>query len=259
MLFLPQLRIAALGFVAMLVPGCLAAPEGFEPTTPQRPFFFPNVRTAPAGAVELEVGSDAERGERFSVPVTVRTGITEVSEVFGSWSPYGQVDLPGDDGFGPGDLFLGYRQSIGPVAEGRATGGYQVEVKLATGDEDEGLGSGEHDLFGSGILMGKRGDVVWHATYRLGATGDPDGGFELQHGLGLAAAIPLARPWVGLAEIVDLETPGLDRRELTVIVGARYVYAPNLIYDAAVVTGLSDDAPDVQLRFGLSAHLGRRR
>ncbi|MCP3919617.1 MAG: hypothetical protein GY711_29125 [bacterium] len=251
-----RFRIAAL---CLFGAGCVSSSNSFIPTTPQRPFTFPNLRTAPEGAVELEIGADVDRGERFEVPTTVRTGLTEASEVFASWSPYGQVDLPGDDGYGSGDLFLGYRESVGIVADGRATAGYQVEAKLAIADDDKELGTGEHDLFGSGILMGKRGDVEWHATYRLGAIGDPGGGFELQHGLGLTAAVPLTRPWVGIAEIADLETPGIDRRELTVLVGVRYVYASSLVFDTAFIAGLSDDAPDVQFRFGLSAHLGRRR
>ena len=51
--------------------------------------------------------------------------------------------------------------------------------------------------------------------------------------------------------------PEADDEQVLATTGIAFSPGSSIVFDAAVVTGLSDDAPDFQILFGVTTNLGR--
>ena len=238
--------------------GCKTLIHDDITATPQRPTVSSDTSTTAEGTAELESGVAIDPGDSRDIPLTLKIGLNDRTELFTSWSPYQKVDLPGTDGRGPGDVFIGTRTRLFEEKESRPSGALQLQTKLPAADEDEGLGSGEVDFFGAGILTKNLGPVTTTGFYQLGFLGEvDDDGTDLEHTFAIAASTSIGDGFSVFGEAAGIFTPEADDEQVFATTGIAFSPGSSIVFDAAVVTGLSDDAPDFQILFGVTTNLGR--
>jgi hypothetical protein len=137
---------------------------------------------------------------------------------------------------------------------------YQLQVKLPTGDEDEGLSSGATDFFGAAIATATRGELVWTGFYQLGVLGELEArSGQLEHAVALAAALPFVGPWSGFGEVAGIFLPEEEEEFGLVTLGATFARVPWRVFDIGVAFGVGADGPDAQLLLGITENLGHPR
>jgi len=235
---------------------CSTPPEDAPAATPQRPSFSSDTNTAARGSVEMETGAQVDPNDALSLPTSFRYGAGDATEVYVGLSPYEVVERPGDDGEGFGDTTVGVRHRFFTREDG-TSGALQVQAKLPTGEESEGLSSGEVDGFGAAILThvfdGGAGTTLF---YQLGLLGDPDGsGTDTEHALAFAASAPLPHGFGVFAELLGIDGPDDDPASLQA--GFTRSVLPSLVFDVSAIVGLNSDADDAVYLAGLTMNLGR--
>lgn len=259
-----SLRSTALAPALLLAFGaCIAPTQSFNEgartaATPQRPTVSSNTSTTAPGTVELETGVYLDPSTNLDTPNVLKFGVGKGSEAFIGFSPYRSTELPGDDGEGIGDVTIGWRQRFLEQHRDHPSLAWTVGAKLPTADEDEGLGSGELDVFGG--LIASYADKEFTATgfAQLALLGEPDGsGVDHQTNLALALDRPVGGGAGVFGELNLALTPERDNEALFTILGGTWSPTPGLVFDTGILVGLNDDAPDFALVFGLTRNLGR--
>lgn len=250
--------LALVALVGASLCGCLVVPADGPPATPQRPTFSSSTSTTAAGTVELESGVVIDLRDRYAIEGTLKYGAGDATELFGGWTPLQSVDTEGVDEVGIGDLVLGVRHRFADETEERPSGAVQIATKLPTADDDDGLGSGELDFFAAGIATRTFEHAATSVTgfYQLGVLGDPDGGTELEHAVALASSTSVVRDVSVFGELAAVVDNGFDQEPVFATLGATYALDASLVFDVAVVLGLSGDAPDFQVLVGLTQNFG---
>jgi hypothetical protein len=252
----PAAALALAGLAAAsLVAGCAGAPA--KPT-PQRPTFSRNTSTTAAGTLELEAGVAVDPGDTFDSPVTLKYGVSEDTELFGSMAPYVWEDFDGPNGEGVGDLYLGVRQRFIDVGAEEPTFAYQLQTKIPTAPEDQGIGSGQMDFFAAGI-MDYPIEEFWLTTfYQLGIVGEPGGDDDpdIEHGIAFASNAAIDDSLGAYGEIAGVFTPERDDEQIFTTVGLTHPLGEGTVVDAGVLVGLSRDAPDFQITLGITTNFG---
>jgi hypothetical protein len=135
-----------------------------------------------------------------------------------------------------------------------------VRVKLPTGSEDKGLGTGATDVEAGVGLIQRYGPLHWLADIGYTWVGS-SGGFELQDvvraGAGVSAPFgPNERhnAYLYLENRTHLVKGSEDRRSLSVGIGSSLDRAERVRVSGSVFVGLSDTAED----WGVYLTLGRR-
>jgi hypothetical protein len=248
-------RIAPLALAALAFASGCAGPPGRP--TPQRPTFSRNTSTTAAGTTELEAGVLYEPGDYFDSPVTLKYGIQEETELFATMGAFQWRDTPGSDGEGIGDLFVGVRQRFIDVGADEPMVAYQLKTKLPTADENEALGTGQLDFFAAGILDYPI-EQLWLTTfYELGVLGDPaNGDPDIQHGLAFASHFPIEEELGGYGELAGVFIPEHDEEKVFADAGLTYALTDGIVLDAGVAVGLSGDAANLQVLFGITTNFG---
>lgn len=242
--------------VLALLPACLAMPPDGEAVTAQRPTLSSDTATSYEGTFEVEGGLAFDPSDSFDSPVSVKYGVGPATEVFLGLSPYQSVDQGGADGDGFGDLTLGTRHRFWEEADGPGSAAFQLVTKLPTGDEDEGLSTGEVDFFGAGIYTAALDVATLTGYYELGVLGeDPGSGSDLQHVLAVAAARNLHQHVGVFGELATVLLPEGEDSVLATL-GATYAVSSSLVFDAGVVLGLDEDAPDAVFQVGFTTNYG---
>ena len=238
-----------------LLAGCAGTPG--QPT-PQRPTFSQNTSTTAPGTTELEAGVSIDPGDFFDTPTTVKYGVTENSEISVSMAPYQWLERQGSDGEGIGDLFVAVRQRVIDVGPESPSVAYQMKTKIPTASEREGLGTGELDFFAAGILDYPIDDFWLTAFYQLGILGEPGGGGDpdIQHGFAFAGTAPVATSFSAYGELAAILTPERDDEQLIGTAGLTYLLQEGIVLDGGVAVGLSNDAPDFEILFGITTNFG---
>lgn len=224
--------------------------------SPQRPTVSSDTTITAAGTYELEAGLVLDPGDTLALNTTLKLGLDEVTDVFVGWTPYAHIDRPGDDGTGTGDSAVGARRRVwekGPNAVA-----VQMATKLPTGDEGEGLSSGEIDFFLAGILSHEEDSgATLVGFYELGLIGEPGASDTgTQHTAALAASKPWKDDMTLFGELSKRHAAFGDD-PLLAILGIAKRTRPGLVYDGALAVGLNDDAADLTLLFGLTTNVGR--
>lgn len=244
-------------------------PAEIEPT-PQRPKVSRNTKTVLADSVELESGIHWDPNDFIDTPITVKYGMTDSMEYFVESAVIRQIDLPGDNETGIGDLAIGLRHRFKESEDGDLAYAYEVVGKIPTGDEPDGRGTGGRDLrlptFISGgtdfriagIVEQKKGDVDIVGYGALNALGSPFGGTVYQLLLASHGAMPITDADTLFAEIVGTFTEGASS-EFFVQGGLYRRIAANMTADVAVGFGLEEDAPAFFLMLGLTTNFGYLR
>lgn len=252
-------RIAAFAAGLALLMSFSACSVPRSSPTPQRPTFSSDTSTTAHGTAELEAGVGIDPRDSFDSPLSLKFGLSEASEIFVGWSPYQWVERSGVDARGGSETLVGMRQRFLDESEDslRPSAAVQLATKLPTGSEKQGLSTGEVDFFAAGILTRTFTDTTVTGFYQLGFLGEPDDSdYDLEHGLAMAAATPAFENTSLFGELAAVVSPEQDREEVFTTLGMSYSLSDSLVLDAAVVVGLSSDAPDLQVLLGFTQNLG---
>jgi hypothetical protein len=246
---------ALLAGVALATAGCahLHGPDR-APVTPQRPTFSKDTNTTARGTLELEAGFAAAPDESVAVPVELKWGAGDLTEVFVGASLYDWVELESGQEFsGHGDTYVGARQRLYDPG-GPHTAALQFTAKFPTAEE---TGSGESDFLAAAIYsLAAAEDVGVTVFYEAGWLGRPDNdGVDLQHALSLSAGKTFDDT-VGIAgELVGID--GVDGDPVFMTLAVQHILLPSLVWDAGFQVGLNDDASDLRFQVGFVSNLGR--
>lgn len=238
-----------------LVGGCASLPDDQQPVTPQRPTLSSDTSTTARGTVEIEAGVSVQPGDLLDTPLALKWGSGEATEVFMGWSPWQQIDVPGHDLEGSSDVLVGMRHRFLEESEGVPSAALQLATKLPTGNDE--VSTGEIDFLAAGIVTKRAAGVSWTGFYQLEALGSPGGrGIALGHDGALAAAGAIEQRWGWFGELAGRFVDELHHDSVFVTAGATYAPKDSMVFDAGVVVGLSDDAPDLMFVFGMTHNLG---
>ena len=241
-------------FLFFLV-GCEVTPSA---ATAQRPTFSSDTATTAVNTFELEAGVAIDPRDQFDSPTTLKYGLSEESELSLSWSPHQWVEAPGSDGRGGGDAVIATRHRFFEEVASGYSAALQLATKLPTGSERDGLSSGELDFFAAGIATAGLDQATVTAFYQLGFLGETAGSdFDIEHGIALGAATPAFDNVSIFGELATVLAHEQDREEVFTTLGLSYALDDSFVLDAAVVVGLSRDAPDFQLVFGITKNFGQ--
>lgn len=210
--------------------------------------------TTAYGTFEVEVGFEADPGDRKAVPLTIKFGHSEYTELYMDWSVYEKVALPGDDGEGVGDLGFGVRHRYWEGINGTSAG-LQGFVKLPTGDEDEGTSNGELDFFAATMVTQEFSNLTLNGFFQLGVIGDPiDDDTDVERTVAVSWGVPTGQGLDAFGEVSRVFTDGLDPAYL--LLGLAFQSTATTVFDFGVSLGLNSDAPEDSFFIGLTTNLG---
>lgn len=247
-------RILSIVLLLALI-GCSGPALERAEVTPQRPTFSRNTQTTAHKTFEVESGVEVDPGDRFAFPSTLKYGISEDTEMFVDWPVYQYLDVPGRDREGVGDLSFGMRHRFLEETEDRPSAAIQMATKVPTGAS--AVSTGESDFFLAGIVTRHLGEVQVTGYYQLGLLGDLNSrGTDTEHGLALAANIPLQEKWAAIAELAGRFNNDRNYDDVFTTLGGRYRMRPHLDFDLSGRFGLSDDAEDFVVLAGVTYNFG---
>lgn len=250
-----ELRLACYLALSMSAAGCVLLSTDPAPVVPQRPTVSSDTGTTAEGTFELEAGAVGDPGDRFDMPMTLKWGATESTELFAGGSAYSHVIVDGRDPQGIGDLLLGVRHRFVEEEEGHPSVALQWTTKLPTAPLD--LGSGEIDFGAAAIATKAVGDVALTGFYELGIIGESgQRDTDLRHTLAGAASMPFARDWFSFAELAGILQTEADTEQVLLTTGVGYLVRDSLAVDCGLVVGLSEESPDLQFVVGFTHNWG---
>jgi len=225
------------------------------PAHPQRPSLGSTAATTVAGYVELEAGGVFE-DDGFSTPVRFRFGLGRIAEAYLGLSPIVGVDEGEGTETGFGDTVLGAKIRFFESPDGDAA--VEAFVKLPTADEDKGLGTGDTDAGFRFIASRAWGKNQFHFNLGGDFAGVPDAtSNDARWTLSLMWARTFESRLGMYGELFIQFLPAADDENISNQWGVTYTLNPSMVLDAGVNIGLSDDAPDVQVRMGITKVLGK--
>ncbi len=248
-LTVPLIVVALLPLAA-----CGLNPGKGSPVTPQRPTLSSDTNTTAVGTIEMEVGASIDPGDSAALPLLLKYGLSEGKEIFAGATVLKQVEFMGNTEVGFGDMILGGRMRFHEGEKFDAAGLFSV--KLPTADENSGLGSGEMDFLGAGIMTAPLGETASvTGYYQFGLLGDPAGGANTQHLFAISPSVAIAEDLSLFGELAIYKTQGAADHSLLML-GMAKTLAPDMIADAGLVFGVNDAAPDFSLFVGMTINLG---
>ncbi len=249
-------HLVVVSFPALLLLGACATQRGPGATpTPQRPRFSHNTATTAKDTLELEAGLEVDPSDFVDTPMLVKYGINERTEFVAGGSPIRHVDGPDETGIG--DVVLGARHRIVDETADDPAIAIATLIKLPLADEDDGLGTGETDVFFSAAAEKKIEDIRAVGFYRLGFLGSPGSdGSDIRHDFAAAGTVAVAQNLDLYGELAAIFVPEYDFDALIATFGGNFVLGPATVFDAGFRVGLTDDAPDFVLLAGITHNFG---
>ena len=254
-----MIRRAALLITVALLP-TVAFPQSPPPTSQipaaaQRPARSSNASTTAAGYMELEAGIAVDENA-FDSPLRLKFGLTSIWEAYLDLSPIVRDDVDGVTKTGFGDTRIGAKVRFFESTEGDAA--IEAFVKIPTASEERGLGTGDTDAGFRFIASRSWGRNEF--DFNLG--GEFAGVPESTSNDARWTTILNWTRHVGnrtrfYGELFVQFLPAADVENITTDWGLSYAINPSFVLDGGINIGLSDDAPDVQIFFGLTKVLGR--
>jgi len=247
-------RVAAASALVLLSACATQRGPGAQPT-PQRPTLSHNTQTTALGTYELEAGVEIDPQDFIDTPMLMKYGVTDRTEFVFGGSPLRRIDSPKETGLG--DVVLGARHRI--VDETAADPAIAVAtlIKLPIADRDKGLGSGETDVRFSIAAQKQIDQVNAVGYYALGLLGAPNSdGLDLEHDLALAASTPIDQNLDAFAELGGVFIPEYDYESVFLTTGGAFTLGPASVFDVGVRVGLTPNAPDFIIFFGVTHNFG---
>jgi hypothetical protein len=183
----------------------------------------------------------------------VKYGITERTEAFITTLPFVHSVREGPDGRGFGDLTLGGTYRFSGLADRGSSAAVQAGLVLPTGDEDDGLGSGEEEVFA--LLVGSHwtGDWMFSASGSVSWLGeDGSSGADVAWGGSIDAFWALHERFSLLGQLGGATIPERDEESTFLTLGAVYAARHNWLVDVGVTLGLDDESPDSLFLIGVT-------
>ena len=236
----------------------------FEPfeAAPNRPSSSNSADILAPGELQLEYGFSREwgaAGERQNLlGGELRFGAFRNLELRwgGNTLVENSTDTVNQHGFG--DQYFAAQACLRRESENAPALALSYSVKVPTGDESRGLGSGRFD-HSFAFLASKEVHQVtvdFNAGYKLvGRTGEA--GHDQNGFLILTFSRPLHGPLTGIAEISEETRLGNEPAFATTLWGLTYRLRRSLVLDAAFDTGITNGAPHKRILFGLTYALAR--
>lgn len=256
---------------ALLITLLLAAPAGaadLRAFCPDRPGYDTPACIVDKGHVVVEAGLGAWSRQHDSATVThsfeagellARVGVTDRMEVFGGWTAYGQ-DRERDRATGmvqrdrgPSDISFGVKQSLlNPGGDGTSI------AVLAFATAPTGTGGQGAAGWTQGIIVPV--DFELSSGFQLSLSPEiervPDTVRSGHHArwTGVAGLSHEFGKFTGGIELVGIRDSDPGNRSTQAIADLNLAWQPadNLQFDAEVDAGLSHDAPDVRIAFGVA-------
>lgn len=255
------MKSASIAYPLLLVllltalPSCAGVGSRRAKVTPQRPRIGFTTQTTEFGTFEVEGGITADPGDSIDLPLRVKVGVSPTAELFTQWSPYGYIDVPGEDPSGTGDLTVAFRQRLMNESKAYPATALIIGTTLPVGDDE--LGGGFTDFFAGLSADRTFNNVLATAFYQFGLQGTAEqGDLNIEHTASLAMTLPLAERWYGLAELGASYDVEASRGPVVANLAAIYDFTDTLVFDAGILFGLNDDAPDLALFAGFTTNLG---
>jgi hypothetical protein len=246
---------------------CQSSPFSPAPeakASPQRPSLSFDGSITPTGVFELETGLVLARKGSWSVPSAIKYGWNKDTELSVGWSPWIEVNQPGENPESTGDVVLAVRRVVDHEGSSdfltsvlRPLAAVQLSVKLPTADDADGIGSGEVDWSLAGVATHPWGDRGLLAYGSLDSLGDPAGGTQFGFSAALAASSPIGGKNTGFVEFANVSVPDWGTEQYWATVGMSHPWSDQWIGDLGFSVGLNDEAPDWQILIGFTRTLGR--
>lgn len=244
--------------LAFLGAGCTVHSGSQATPVSQRHKFSNSTQTVPAETVQAEGGLELNPGDGFDVQAGVRWGASPSTEFVLTADPFRKLD--DTDGSGTGDVRLGVRHRLWDETTELPAVAVEFTGKIPVADVDEGLGSGEPDLFLALAADRNYREAYFTAYTQLGFLGDPGSdGTDVALLGAIAAQRPVQERIHAFAEIAGFYSPEADLSALYLTGGALVALAPAFTLDAGVSVGVGDDAESLLVRVGLTRSIGRPR
>ncbi|MDG1498705.1 MAG: hypothetical protein P8N31_09795 [Planctomycetota bacterium] len=210
--------------------------------------------TTAYGTFEVEAGFEADPGDRRAIPLTLKFGHSEFTELYMDWSVYEKVALPGDDGEGVGDLGVGVRHRYWEGASGTSAG-LQGFIKFPTGDEDEGTSNGKLDFFAASMVTQEFSNLTLNGFFQLGVIGDAiDDDTDVERTIAVSWGAPTGLGLETFGEVSRRFTDDLDPSYL--LFGLAFQNSSTTVFDFGVSLGLNSDASEDAFFVGVTTNLG---
>lgn len=250
--------LAAGGLV--LASSCVSLDSpGLAAAHPQRPTFSNDTYTTPNGMMEIEAGGSVQFRKEVNVPVTFKYGMGERTEFFFGGDVVRSVEqADGHMTTGFGDTVLGFRHRLRDKDEFEPGFAVQFATKLPTASVNNNLGSGEMDFHIAVIGEQDYKGNTFVGFYDLGLlTEQVDQEIDVQNLFAVAGTTPIRKDLDGYGEAAFDWIPEQSKEALTLAGGFYYAVHPSFVLDLGLRVGLTDDAPDYQILFGLTRALGK--
>jgi hypothetical protein len=226
-----------------------------EDVVPLRPRFAPTTQTVSLGTLQYEAGVAVDPGDRVSLPVTLRLGVSPRSEAYVGGDLYRREEDPVRQG--TGDLVLGIRHRFLESEGGSQAVAVQLQAKLPVSDDSDGFGSGETDLHLALIGDARLGTTLASVFADAGFLGKPgDSGTEFAGTLAGSLQQPLGPRWSGYVEALYQDIHGFDQTGGYLGAGLHWHTTPQSAWDIGVAGGYGDSPEAVMLFLGYSRNAG---
>lgn len=229
------------------------------PAAAYRPFETDDATPTGARVVETEYGwvyaDGPDDAETHTLTVRPIYGLTEQLEVFATL-PFVRDDRAGraaESGFG--DAQAGVKFVLVEPRVRQPGFALRAAVKSRTGDDGDGLGTGDEDFSFLAASTLEAWNRVWHANIGAVNVGDDkDAGLKNVFVYGIGVEQPFS-PRAGLAlEIFGTSSPRENREShpVSAMIGGRFhpTGLPSFVFDVALRIGLGTAAPDQVLQIG---------
>lgn len=258
---------------AIVVGGCLlaaaliclprAAPAwgGAASAAVQRPTLTETAYTTARGMLEFDAGLLLGE-DLIESPATLRFGVVRGAELIAAVSPV-VIHNSGEpnERSGVGDLGVGGK--IWFAAQGAALPALSVQglAKIPTGED--AVSSGEPDLSFTAIGTRQYRYLITDVNVGLDLLGrdeaDGDHVFDDVWRAGVSATWKPGTPFWYVTELFGRFVPDSDIDDVVLNLGLLYGVDDELLLDGAVRLGLTEDASDVTLTFGVTKLFGGTR
>jgi hypothetical protein len=217
-----------------------------SPTLAARPLETEGAYALDQGKLEIELGAKyieyKDQNEDYEIKAAIRYGLLPIVELYFE-APYLITD---PDTSGPSDATASVKFEIF-----EETFALIVGTKLASGDKDKGLGTGETDTFVNGVLSKRFDSKAIHINVGYTALG---GETDSLVSYGIAIENNFVEGAAIAGEVVGstLNTETSSTSILNTLIGVNWELYDWLVADAGLIIGLSADSPRNSATAGLT-------
>ena len=242
---------------------CIFSMLLYEPAYAGRPFSTEDATVAGKGAIQQEVGIEPvwqeKRDKKYTFSSASIYGLRDGME-FSVEAPYAIIEpKEGNKESGFDDMTLVLKTVLFPERDDMPQFLLKTTLKLANGDEDRGLGSGDEDIGLSIAATKNTGPATLHANLGYVFTGDKfDNTLHDYLLYGLAGEYSLNPRLSIVSEIYGEtsshhDTSAFKHYVLNPLLGLTYGVTETILFDIAFKLGIEDDKePERGIITGLS-------